>query len=393
MKLPTLHRKRAVELPGIVGTARLSRRSANLAKRLKPGEVAIIEHIDLDRATAEALVGAEVGAVVNAAPSISGRYPNLGPQILAQAGIPLLDNVGVDVFTTVSDGEKIRIDQDTLYRGETAVVTGSALDTDAVEAAMEEAKSGLATQLEAFAANATEYVRRERELLLDGVGVPEIGTRLKGRHVLLVVPGADDREDLAGLRTYIRDRRPVLVGVDHGADTLLAAGYRPDLIVGDMDALSDKALRSGAELVVHAYRDGRAPGQDRLERLGLECVLFRANGTSEDVALLLADAQESSLIVMAGAHATLVELLDRGRAGMASTFMTRLRIGGKLVDAKGVRRLYRPRTPAWHLVLVLVVAVLVVLLALAVTPVGQDWLGDGAGLWDDLVAWGRGVWP
>ena len=268
---------------------------------------------------------------------------------------------------------------------------GNLQTEDSVAGLLEAARQGLSAQLEAFAANTMEYLKRERDLLLDGVGVPDIETRIRDRHVLIVVRGYDYKEDLAMLGHYIREYRPVLIGVDGGADALLEAGLKPDLIVGDMDSVSDAALRCGAELVVHAYRDGRAPGLERLAHLGLRGVSFPATGTSEDVAMLLADDKGAALIVAVGTHATLVEFMDKGRAGMASTFLTRLRVGSKLVDAKGVSRLYRSRIPAWTLVLLLVGCVLAVIVALAATPTGQAYLDVVGSWWDRFLFWLRGL--
>jgi uncharacterized membrane-anchored protein len=367
--------------------ARLDRRTKNLTKRLKPGDVAVIDHMDIDRVSAEALVACRVAAVVNVAPSSSGRYPNLGPEILLQAGITLLDDVGAEILGAVDEGTSVRVDGDTLYVGERPVAKGKAQTPETVAATMEEARAGLAVQLEAFAANTMEYLRQERELLLDGVGVPDIRTEIEGRQVLIVVRGYHYKEDLQTLKSYIREYRPLLMGVDGGADALLDAGYVPDLIVGDMDSVSDSALRCGAELVVHAYRDGRAPGLDRLREMGLEGVVFPATGTSEDVAMLLADDKGANLIVAVGTHATLVEFLDKGRAGMASTFLTRLRVGGKLVDAKGVSRLYRSRISNLQIFLLLLIGVLAVLVALWATPTGQTIIEALRGVWRDFVFW------
>ncbi|MBC7373894.1 MAG: hypothetical protein H7323_07885, partial [Frankiales bacterium] len=326
-------RTREPALPGVHATARLDRRTKRLTPRIKPGEIAVIDHVDIDRVSADALVASGVAAVVNAAPSTSGRYPNLGPEILLAAGIPLLDGVGDTVFGELRDGDEVRLDGDTLYAGERVLATGTLQDAESIGASMVQAREGLATQLEAFAANTMEYLLKERDLLFDGVGVPEIRTRIGGRHALIVVRGYDYREDLRMLRPYVREYRPVLIGVDGGADAIMEQGWTPDLIVGDMDSVSDQTLRCGAEVVVHAYADGRAPGLPRVQDLGVAATVFPAAGTSEDIAMLLADEAGATLIVAVGTHATLVEFLDKGRAGMASTFLTRLRVGGKLVDA------------------------------------------------------------
>jgi uncharacterized membrane-anchored protein len=377
---------RVPDLPGVWGTVRLDARTKDLTKRLRAGDIAVIDHLDIDKVSAEALLACKPAAVVNAALSITGRYPNMGPQILMDAGVPLLDNVGSDVMV-LKEGQTARLESDTLYVGEVVVAKGTLLDQDIIAAAMIEARAGLAVQLEAFAANTMEYLRRERALLLDGVGVPDITTVLEGRHALVVVRGYHYKDDLQTLRHYIREFKPILIGVDGGADALLEAGHRPHLIVGDMDSVSDATLSCGAEIVVHAYRDGRAPGLERVQRLGLKPVVFPATGTSEDVAMLLADDKGASLIVAVGTHATLVEFLDKGRSGMASTFLTRLRIGGKLVDAKGVSRLYRSRISNLSLAVLLSVGFLALFVALAATPAGTTMLQLVAARWDDLWSW------
>ncbi|MET9275639.1 putative cytokinetic ring protein SteA [Kribbella sp. NPDC003557] len=389
MKLPSLRRARPTELPGITGVVRLDRRTKNLTKRLKPGEIAVIDHVDLDRVSAEALVDCRVAAVVNVADSISGRYPNLGPEILVEAGIPLVDGVGREVFSVLHEGEQVRLDEGTLYRGQEVVAKGLSQDSQSVAQLMDDARAGLSTQLEAFTANTLEYLRREKDLLLDGVGVPEIHTPMEGKHVLIVVRGYDYRDDLVALKPYIREYRPVLIGVDGGADALVENGYAPDLIVGDMDSVKDDTLKSGAEVVVHAYRDGRAPGSERLERLGVESIEFPATGTSEDVAMLLADSKGASLIVAVGTHNSLVEFLDKGRSGMASTFITRLRVGAKLVDAKGVGRLYRSRVSTLQVVALMVAGLFAV--GVAMVAIGADdvvWSILRA-RWSDFVYWIR----
>jgi len=394
-KLPrrvlTLGRGREDGRSGVSATVRLDRRTKDLTKRLQPGEIAVIDHVDLDRVSAEALVSCEVGAVVNVAPSISGRYPNLGPQILVEAGIPLLDDVGPEIFTKLHEGDQVRVEGPAVFRGEDVVAKGTEQTDESVETALTEAKAGLASQLEAFVANTMEYVKRERDLLIDGVGVPEVATKINGRHALIVVRGYHYREDIATLRPYIREYRPVLIGVDGGADALLEAGYRPDMIVGDMDSVSDDALTCGAEIVVHAYRDGRAPGLKRVHELGQEAVVFPATATSEDIAMLLADDKGATLIVAVGTHANMVEFLDKGRAGMASTFLTRLRVGSKLVDAKGVSRLYRSRISTWSLLFLVLGAFIAIVTAVAMSPAGDVISPLLADRWHAFVFWLTGL--
>lgn len=402
MKFPS--RQKPVDgLPGITGTARLDRRTSALIRRLQPGDVAVIDHLDLDRATAESLLDRGVAAVVNASPFISGRYPNLGPELLAKSGVVLLDHVGADVFAKVTDGEDVRVHEGQLYVRDEPVLSGRELSGDDVRTMMDEARVGLSTQLQSFTHNTTEFLRREQDLLLHGQGAPKMRTTLDGRPVVIVVRGYDYREDLRGLKRYIREQRPVLVGVNAGADALLTAGHRPDIVVvgeeglaqgsraGEGSTVSDKALRAAGEVVLHTDRAGRAVGSDRLNRIGVRAVNFSASGTSEDIAMLLADFSGASLIVSVGTHATLDEFLDRHRSGLASTFLTRLRVGPKLVDAKGVPALYSGRVRIWHLLLVLLAGITALLIAVAATPVGQEWWTSAQGPFQDLLDWFQGL--
>ncbi|MEU6857489.1 putative cytokinetic ring protein SteA [Glycomyces sp. NPDC046736] len=368
----------------LVGTARLDRRTKRLCGRLEPGDVAIIDHVDLDRVAADTLVGTDVAVVVNVAKSISGRYPNLGPEVLVKAGIVLIDGVGEQIFDNVREGKTVTVDGGEIYLGDKLIASGTVQTEDSVAADMEAAKEGLSVQLEAFAANTMEYLKRERDLLLDGVGVPEVKTSFNGRHALIVIRGYNYKEDIDVLRPYIREFKPVLVGVDGGADALLEAGYTPDMIVGDMDSVSDDALRCGAEIVVHAYADGRAPGMERMDKLGVPAIPFPAAATSEDIAMLMADEKGAELICAVGTHVTMVEFLDKGRGGMASTFLTRLRVGGKLVDAKGVSRLYRQDMSISALLLLIVSALAAMATAVAISTVGRSFVDVIADWWDGL---------
>ncbi|HZR52558.1 MAG TPA: putative cytokinetic ring protein SteA [Streptosporangiaceae bacterium] len=387
VKIPLVNREKAEEPPGIAAVARVDRRTKNITKRLNPGEIAIIDHADLDRVSAEELINRKVVAVINCARSITGRYPNLGPQLLLDAGIPVVDDCGTDVLAKVTDGAAVRLDNETLYLGDLVVAKGTPLTRDTVGAAMAEAKSMVSVQIEAFAANTLEFLRREHDMLTEGIPVPEMETEMSGRHVLVVVRGYHYREDLAALRPYIREFKPVMVAVDGGADALLEVGYQPDAIFGDMDSVSDEALRCGAELIVHAYPDGRAPGMARVRELGLEATACPAAGTSEDIALLVADARGASLIVVVGTHWTLEEFLDKGRPGMASTFITHLRVGGKLVNARGVHQLYQSRISGWSLLVMVLAAAATIAVAVAFSPAGAVLLRYFEATWHSFTYW------
>jgi uncharacterized membrane-anchored protein len=333
--------------PGVLrGVARVDTRTKNLIARVQPGEIAIIDHEDIDRIAAEGLIQRRVRVVLNAARSSSGRYPNLGPLLLVSAGVPLIDDIGPSVMS-IPDGAVVTVDKGRVFIGEAdgkiEMGRGETLTLEATEERLDAAKQGIATEIERFAENTIGYIKDERDVLIEVTRLPEVATDFHGRHVLVVVRGYDYKEDLAALRSYIRETRPLFIGVDGGADALLDFGCRPDIIIGDMDSVTTEALLSGAELIVHAYPGGMAPGHERLEALSLDSTVFEAPGTSEDIAMLLAFERGAELIVAVGTHANMIEFLDKGRKGMASTFLTRLRVGPILVDAKGVSRLYRGR--------------------------------------------------
>lgn len=356
------------------GTARLDKRTKDLTKRLTRDDIAIIDHVDMDRVSAEALLATGVEVVVNASQSISGVYPNMGPLLLTRGGVHLLDAVGPEVFEKVWDGATIDIVSNEVMLGDVSVAQGTWLSVEAIESAMEKAKEGIGEQLDKFARNTLEFLDKEKALLTEGTGVPVTRVDLHGRHVLVAVRGYDFKEDLNALRPYIREVRPVLIGVDGGADAIMDAGFRPDIIVGDMDSVTDAALKSGAEIIVHAYADGRAPGMERIADLGLEAQAWPLSATSEDLALLLAYESGADLIVAVGTHANLVEYLDKGRKGMASTFLVRLKVGPKLVDAKGVNKLYRAAIGPSHLLVLVGAGLFAVTTIIMISPMVRDFL-------------------
>lgn len=352
------------------GTAKLDKRTKDLVKRLGPNDIAIIDHVDMDRVSAETLLTSGVEVVVNAAQSISGAYPNIGPLILARGGVTIIDNVGGAIFEDVSEGDEIVVDGDEIFKNSKLVGSGTRLSVSSIEDAMEIAKENIGVQLDKFARNTIEYLEKEKDLLTEQMWVPEVKTNFYGRHVLVVVRGYDFKEDIETLRPYIHEMKPVLIGVDGGADALIDAGFKPDIIVGDMDSVTDSALKSGAELIVHAYKNGNAPGLERLNELGVGegAFVWPLTATSEDLALLLAWECGADLIIALGTHTNLVEYLDKGRKGMSSSFLVRLKVGPKLVDAKGVNKLYRSSVSASHLSLLILAALLVVAALVLLSP-------------------------
>jgi len=355
------------------GPARLDRRTKQLVRRLSPDDIAIIDHADLDRVSAEELLEAGVRVVVNVSESQTGRFPNPGPLLLVRGGVRLIDAPGADLFEKVSDGEPLTVRGAGLFRNGTKIASGHELRADDLSDALRDQRSRVTEALETFAENTMRYLREEGRLLSEGIGFPALETRFRDRHALVVVRGPGHKRDLRIVRPYVRDFRPVLVAVDGGADALLEAGYKPDVIVGDMDSVSDRSLRSGAELIVHAYEDGAAPGSPRVRELGLAHHVVPAPATSEDVALLLAFEKGAELIVAVGTHFNLIEFLERNRSGMASTFLTRLRVGEILIDAKGVSRLVSRRVGIWPLVTFALAGLGVLVVAVLFSPQLRSW--------------------
>ena len=350
------------------GAAKLDRRTKNLVRRLSPDDVAVIDHTDLDRVSAEELLESGVRVVVNVASSQSGRFPNPGPLLLVRGGVRLIDAPGAPIFDEVSEGEMVTVRGASVFRNGDCVAAGRTLSAEELAGAIAEQRGRVTEALESFADNTLRYLREEGRLLSEGIDFPPLQTRFRDRHALVVARGPGHKRDLRIVRPYIRDFKPVLIGVDGGADALLEAGYKPDVIVGDMDSVSDRALRSRAETVVHAYADGDAPGRQRIESLGVGYQVVRAPGISEDVALLLAYEKGAELIVAVGTHFNLIEFLERNRAGMSSTFVTRLKVGEILVDAKGVNRLVNRHVGVWPLLALVVAGLAGIVVAIAASP-------------------------
>jgi uncharacterized membrane-anchored protein len=352
----------------LTGHAKLDRRTKNLVRRLSADDIAIIDHTDIDRVSAEELVESGVRVVVNVAPSHTGRFPNPGPLALVRGGVRLIETPGADLFDQVNEGELLTVRGAGLYRNGTCLASGRMLDERELEQALAEQRSRVTEALEAFADNTMRYLREEGKLLAEGIEFPTLTTRFRDRHALVVARGPGYKRDLRMVKGYVRGFKPVLIAVDGGADALLEAGYTPDVIVGDMDSVSDHALRCGAELLVHGYRDGPAPGEERARELGVAYQVVHGTGISEDMALLLAYEKGSELIVAVGTHFNLIEFLERNRAGMSSTFITRLKVGEILIDAKGVSRLASRKVDIWPLVLLALFGLAAIAVAIVFSP-------------------------
>ncbi|MFE3292811.1 putative cytokinetic ring protein SteA [Rhodococcus sp. NPDC059234] len=392
MKMPALLSRNTESLPGITGIARVDRNTAKLLRRVGPGDIVVLDELDLDRVTADALVEAGVTAVVNASQSISGRYPNLGPEVIVANGITLVDAVGDEVFKKVKDGAKIRLNEGGVYAGERRLAKGVEQSEAEISDLMIEAKTGLVDHLEAFSGNTIEFIRTESPLLIDGLGVPDIDVDVKDRHVVVVADGADHVADLKNLKPFIKEYSPILIGVGAGADALANAGYRPDLIVGDPEDVSNATLKSGAEVVLPADPDGHAKGLERIQDLGIGAMTFPASGAPADLALLLADHHGASLIVTVGSTVSLDEFFDRGRRDSnPAAFMTRLKVGPKLVDAKAVATLYRSRVSGAAIALLVLAALTAVIVALVVSNIGGEALDWAVQTWNSFALWVQGL--
>lgn len=378
--------------PGVTGTARVDRDVDRLLRRIGPGDIVVMDALDLDRITADALVEADIVAVVNASPSISGRYPNLGPEVLVANGVLLIDDAGQEIFKKIKDGARIRLNEGGVYTGDRRIGLGTERTAEAIHELMHEAKSGLVAHLEAFAGNTIEFIRSESPLLIDGMGIPDIDVDLHRRHVVIVAEEPNAADDLKALKPFIKEYQPVLIGVGSGADVLRRGGYRPALIVGDPEAMSVEVLRSGAQVVLPADADGHAKGLERIQDLGVGAMTFPAAGSAADLALLLADHHGASLIVTAGHTANIEEFFDRTRQqSLPSTFLTRLKVGEKLVDAKAVATLYRSRVSGGAIALLVLAMLLAVIVALWVSRADAAVLQYVSEYWDRFLLWAQGI--
>ncbi|WP_101773012.1 putative cytokinetic ring protein SteA [Peptostreptococcus faecalis] len=350
------------------------RKTKKLAKRIGSGEIALINHVDIDEVAAKSLIEAKISLVINAAESISGRYPNVGPTILSRNKIIIIDNVGMDVFDSLNEDDIVVVEDGKIYRNEVEIGSGEVLDEEAVSIKTKLAYENIEAELDRFIDNTIEYAKKEKGLILGETKIPDMKTNYAGKQVLVVVRGHNYKADLEAMLLYIEEMKPILVGVDGGADALLEFGYKPDVIVGDMDSVSDEALRSAKEIVVHAYVDGRAPGLKRVTDLGLEAITFPSLGTSEDIAMLAAYERGAKLIVALGTHSNMIDFLEKGRKGMSSTFLVRLKIGSKLVDARGVSMLYNSRLKLKYIISLILTALFPIIIIVALSPKGQTFL-------------------
>ncbi len=350
------------------GKARIDERTKNLVKRLKRNDIAIINHDDIDEVAANSIIDIRPQIVINADVSITGKYPAKGVYKILKAGIPVLDEVGQDIFNNVKENALLEIKDNQIYQGSKLIAEGKILTLDDVREKLKEAHNNIQEQLDDFVENTLEYAKKEKDILLGNIEVPSVNTYMLNRHALIVVRGSSYKEDLKTISSYIQEEKPVLIGVDGGADALLEFGLRPDIIVGDMDSVSDEALKCGAEIIVHAYANGKAPGMERIHDMGLSALAFSMPGTSEDLAMILAWEYGASLMVAVGSHSNMIDFLEKGRKGMGSTFLVRLKVGSILVDARGVSQLYQHSLQTKNLIQLFIAALFPIIIILWVSP-------------------------
>lgn len=351
------------------GKVRIGTSTKKLVERLQPSDIALIDHADLDEMAAESLLRTRVKAVINTGEFVTGRFANPAPRRLLEAGVLLLEIPDRNLFNVLKEGDIIHVKGEVIMHNDNEIARGNIFSRQLFEQRMETARRRAFEVAGSFFDNTLHYAAGEKELLLSGTNIPAVKTPIKGRDAVVVVRGKNYRDDLQILRQYIKEARPVLIGVDGGADALWEAGFRPDIVMGDMDSVSDKVLRLAGEIVVHAYpRGGHAPGADRVEKLGLEYTLYTVPGTSEDTALLLAYDKGAEIIVALGTHFGVTEFLEKGRKGMSSTLLVRLKVGDRLVDAKGVSRLYKSARASSLVPVVFLAGLLPVAILLLLSP-------------------------
>lgn len=358
----------------IRGVVKKDKVTKNLTKRLEPGDIALIAHKDLDEIAATSLVEKKVKGIINTKETISGKYPNQGPVILLEAGIPIFEVSNSEVFDDLKEGDKIEVGNEKIFYGDKVLANCKLLDQEEIETLLNKGYENIEGELDKFIENTLEYAKKEKGLVTGKVKVPKIKTKIKDKHVLVVVRGKDFKRDLAAIQSYIKEVNPIMIGVDGGGDALLEIGYTPDIVVGDMDSVSDKCLKAAKEIVVHAYPNGKAPGLERVKELGIEPVVFPAPGTSEDIALLLAYSNNAELIVALGTHSNMIDFLEKGRKGMASTFLVRLKVGSKLIDAKGVNTLYKSHFKLKYVVGLCIAALIPIVVITLMYPPMQEFL-------------------
>lgn len=383
-------RIRPTKATGLVANARVERDLPELSARYKRGEIVVLDQRDLDRVTAERLVERRVAAVVNASASITGRYPNQGPQILVDADVLLIDFVGPDIFDRIEDGDRLRIDDGKIYAGEDVIASGAVLDHSNVRRLLNEAQSGVSTQVQNLAANAAEQLRREQSLYLDGAGIPRIPGGFDDRPVVVVDHAFDVHADLAGLKRFIKNSDPVLIGAGRGADILLEAKHRLDVVVGEPHEVSARALSEAAHVIlVEPKASPETIG--RLEKAGKEGLRVRPAAPSAELAMLTAAANDASVVVSVGSPQNLIEFLDRSQTDMAGALLMRMRLAGLLVDAKAVRALGTTRNHVFSSLTLVVGGLVAVGAAIATTATGADWFEAARSAATSAVSWIRGL--
>lgn len=389
------------ETATITGTLRDCTPAGKGRRRLSEGDIAVINAPDLSRREAQFLIDARPQAVVNLAQFSTGAVPNYGPLMLLDAEIVLVEAEEGTLLSGFRDGAKkgqLEFAADNsavLSNASKEIGTGVMVTRAAAEERFADAQRVLVASMEAYFGNSVEFLQSEAPLLIDGVGVPEIGEDISGRKAVVVAPGADHREQVEGLRNFIREYDPVLIAVGKAADTLMDLKYQPHFIVGDPLEVSTETLRSGARVILPADPDGHAVGLERIQDLGIGAMTFPAAlGNHTDMALLLAGYHEAELIVVAGENFSLDEIFAHPDQAHPGSLLTRTKIAPRLIDAQAVISMYRvapSRSIGW------LWAILGILVAVATVILIIGFGGDGSfadnliNTWNSFALWVQGL--
>lgn len=360
---------RNVELPGLHGVLRDCTASGRGLKRLREGDIAVIDAPDITRQLSQRILAAKPAAVINLARFTTGAVPNFGPLMLLDADILLVEGAGVELSQGMRDGKRARILEDgAIAHGEKTIGSGAVVTRAMAEERFGEAQEGLVDHMEAYFGNTIQFIHSEAPLLIDGLGIPDTGVDLHGKKVLIAAPGNNHRNQIKLLRNFIREYEPVIIGVDDAADTLVELGHTPDLIVGNPANIGADTLRSGARVILPAEPDGHAIGLERIQDLGIGAMTFpAATDSAIDLALLLADYHGAELIVNAGTALDLDAIFADSPQAAPAALLTRTKVGAKLVDAQAIANLYTVRSGGglawlWALLGVLVAIAAIVLI-------------------------------
>lgn len=385
------------DLPGVTAPVRDIARDPKSLRKLAAGDIVVIDGPQISLGLAQRLIETNVAAVATVLPSEKGNVPRFGPQLLIDSGVAFIDGIGEAGRQAIKSGKKYRLDDGVFYKGENELARGEVITLEQAVENFQEARELLVDHMEALSGNLTEFVRSEAPLFIDGLGIPEVDVQMNNLPVVIVSPGPSHKDEIKQLKRFIREQDAVLIGVESAADSLLEAGYKPQLVVGDPEFMSDKVLRSGATVILPADPDGHAAGLERIQDLGVGAMTFPAATTSAtDMALLLASYHGASIIVNAGAPFDITTMFDESQRGVVpSALLTRELVGSRLVDSTSMAAIYQNRRgggSGWGWALVGIVVMVAVIVAIAGFSGDQGVVTNLIDTWNSIVLWLRSLW-